>query len=247
MDQFDLLKSVSHPIRARVIELLSENIELSYSQILDNLKIDSGQLNFHLRNLGGLITKSKNGDYLLTSEGKKASIVLKEIRMLTSSSMEVVETNASIFKRGLAALIDFALFLFSPLLVVFAIGYWISYTHLDPVSITLFLHSIFALTFAAFVVMEAYHGQTLGKFALGIRAIKENGRKPNLMECIIRNVAKVYFLPLDMLLGVLLYRNKGYLRFSDYFTKVMVVDITASSLLLDETITENVKRIASER
>jgi uncharacterized RDD family membrane protein YckC len=229
--EFELLKAISHPIRARVIELLSENIELPYSEILRVLKIDSGQLNFHLRNMGRLITKGENGNYLLTREGKTASILLKELRRL-SSSEQAVEPAAAVLKRALAAAIDFSLFLFSPLVVVFIVSLWIPfYERIDPVTVTLFLHAIFALTLVVFVAMEAYNGQTLGKFALGIRVIKENGRKPNLVECILRNVAKVYFLPLDFLLGVLFYRHKGYLRFSDYFTRVRVVDVPSSELM----------------
>ncbi len=225
MDEFPLLKSISHPIRARVIELLSENVELPYSEILNNLRIDSGQLNFHLRNMGGLITKEENGNYLLTSDGKIASILLKKLHRLSQSGEEAVEPAAGISKRALATLIDFTIFLFSPLVVVFIVSYWIPfYERIDPVTVALFLHAIFALTFIVFVAMEAYNGQTLGKLALGIRVVKENGRKPNLMECVLRNVAKVYFLPLDFLLGVLFYRRKGYLRFSDYFTKVRVVE-----------------------
>lgn len=226
MDKFPLLKSISHPVRARVIELLSENVELTYSEILRVLKIDSGQLNFHLRNMGGLIIKGENGNYLLTSDGKIASILLKKLWRLSQSGEEAVEPVAGISKRALAALIDFTIFLFSPLVVVFIVSYWIPfYERIDPITVTLLLYAIFALTFVIFVAMEAYNGQTLGKLALGIRVIKENGRKPTLVECVLRNVAKVYFLPLDFLLGVLLYRHRGYLRFSDYFTKVRVVEV----------------------
>jgi uncharacterized RDD family membrane protein YckC len=248
MDEFALLKSISHPIRARVIELLSENIELPYSEILRVLKIDSGQLNFHLRNMEGLITKGENGNYLLTRNGKIASTLLKKVRRLSSGGEEAVEPTAAISKRCLAALIDFSLFLFSPLVVVFIVSYWIPfYERIDPVTVSLFLHAIFALTLVVFVAMESYNGQTLGKFALGIRVIKENGRKPNLVECLLRNVAKVYFLPMDVLLGVLLYKHKGYLRFSDYFTKVKVVDIAAKDLEIGEVETEDVKKIAARR
>lgn len=230
MDEFDLLKAISHPIRARVIELLSENVELSYSEILDNLKIDSGQLNFHLRNMSDLIHKGENGNYILTLEGKIARAIFRELTNLSKKDEKAIEPAAPILKRITAALIDFSLFLFSPMLVVVIVSYWVSFTHVDPVTLTLFLHAIFALTFAVFVAMEAYHGQTLGKFAMGIRVVKVNGRKPNLTECILRNIAKVYFLPLDLLVGTLFYRSKGYIRFSDYFSKVRVIDVSRRSL-----------------
>lgn len=47
-----------------------------YSNILDELELNSGLLNYHLRQLEGLISKNAYGRYLLTPLGEKALIVL---------------------------------------------------------------------------------------------------------------------------------------------------------------------------
>lgn len=49
---FDIL---AHPIRRRIVVLLYEHVELSYTQLLEALGIGTGHLNFHLRKLKPLI------------------------------------------------------------------------------------------------------------------------------------------------------------------------------------------------
>jgi hypothetical protein len=46
--------------------------ELTFSQILEILSIDSGHLSYHLENLGDLITHSSDGKYMLSSFGMAA-------------------------------------------------------------------------------------------------------------------------------------------------------------------------------
>lgn len=77
----------------------------------------------------------------------------------------------------------------------------------------------------ALTLMEAYNGQTLGKWIVKIRVIKESGRKLNFMESALRNVAKIFFLPIDMLIGIAFYRKKGHIRFVDYYIKAKVIEI----------------------
>jgi len=46
--------------------------ELTYTQILSTLGIDSGHLNYHLENLGELLAKTEQGKYRLSAFGKAA-------------------------------------------------------------------------------------------------------------------------------------------------------------------------------
>lgn len=226
--EFELFKVLSHPLRARIIELLSENVELSYTEILNTLRIDTGQLNFHLKNLNGLLERTEEGNYVLTDKGKIAHKIVKEVKSLVGSGEEIKpEPSASIFKRAAATVVDFVLFIGSPVAVMLFFNLWIPLVHgRDPLVVTQFLHSLLFLTLIAFMSMEAYNGQTIGKLLFGIRVIKDNGRKLNLVEATLRNVAKIFFLPLDLAVGVLFYRNKGYIRFVDYYLKARVVDVS---------------------
>ncbi len=82
--EFELFKILSHPTRAMVIELLSENGELSYTQILNTLCIDTGQLNFHLKRMLALLQRTESG-YTLTAAGRTAHKILEEARWLLGS------------------------------------------------------------------------------------------------------------------------------------------------------------------
>jgi hypothetical protein len=63
--------SLKHPIRRRILRMLSQK-SLTFSEILDILKIDSGHLSYHLESLGDLITHTKDGKYILSSFGVAA-------------------------------------------------------------------------------------------------------------------------------------------------------------------------------
>jgi DNA-binding transcriptional ArsR family regulator len=63
--------SLKHPIRRRILRMLRDN-PLTFSEILEAVGIDSGHLNYHLDNLGDLITHSQDGKYQLSSIGSAA-------------------------------------------------------------------------------------------------------------------------------------------------------------------------------
>lgn len=85
----------------------------------------------------------------------------------------------------------------------------------------MYSHILFAVLIY-FTLLEAYKGQTPGKYLLGIRVVKVGGLKMGLLESGIRNMGKVFLLPFDLLVGIIFYRKHGYLRFFDYYTKVSV-------------------------
>ena len=55
----EFFKVLSHEIRTKIISLLHENIEMSYTEILRALNIEEGNLNFHLRKMKGFLGKAK--------------------------------------------------------------------------------------------------------------------------------------------------------------------------------------------
>lgn len=231
-DEYELFKALSHPIRAKIIELIYENGELSYTEILTALKIDTGQLNFHLRNIRELYARTEDGNYVLNEAGKLGYYVIRGVKKHTNREEVAVEPQAPVEKRVIAALIDYVTFIGSPFLFILFLSLWIPFGErgLDPVIVAQFVHAIFFLALLAMMSMETYNGQTIGKYIMKIRAVKETGRKINLVESIIRNVAKIFFLPLDLLVGLLFFRKQGYIRFADYYTKIKIVDVSGEVL-----------------
>lgn len=73
-----IFKSLKHPIRRKILRMLL-NQELTFSQILDVLSIDSGHLSYHVGNLGDLITRSQDGKYGLSSIGVAAAKLMSGV------------------------------------------------------------------------------------------------------------------------------------------------------------------------
>jgi len=60
-----MFSALNHPIRRKIIEMLARN-SVTYTYMLEELNIDTGKLNFHLKKLEDLIAKDEKGLYKLT-------------------------------------------------------------------------------------------------------------------------------------------------------------------------------------
>jgi uncharacterized RDD family membrane protein YckC len=222
----EFFKVLSHEIRVKIISLLHENIEMSYTEILHTLNLEEGNLNFHLRKMKGFIELTEKKNYRLSEYGKITYGMLQEVdARLWKDAKEIIKTDnmtfsvSTLLRRIAAALIDFTLFLLFGATNFIILKNWFK---LDAFAFIIYLQIVLLLAYVYFVIMETYSGQTIGKYVMKIRVLKTNGDKVNVIECAIRNMGKVFFLPLDVLAGVLLYRKKGYIKFFDYYTKTTV-------------------------
>jgi len=66
-----IFTSLKHPIRRRILRMLADK-PLTFSEIQEQINIDSGHLSYHIENLGGLVMHNQNGDYNLSSIGVAA-------------------------------------------------------------------------------------------------------------------------------------------------------------------------------
>ncbi len=353
---------LSHDIRVRILEMLFENTELTYTEILKALGISDGKLNFHLRKMQDLI-ESEEGEYRLNQLGFFAHKYLSEIRseygyrpsseekriLIVDDDVGMGETLTDIFEEkgytadvahsgeeGLekarekfynVALIDIKLpdmegtevlgrlktinpFIVSIIITAFAslqssidainkgaYAYILKPLDMDKVLDTinkaivtqpipaekrgpifklasfrlrvaatlvdasiiilstgsflffyvdlvnafhaygardffglfnvitnsLLLYSpVLLFTWILFSVLEGYKGETLGKYLLGLRVVKRDGSKLTFIDAAVRNLGKVFLLPIDLILG-LKFKKFGYTRFFDYYTRSTVV------------------------
>lgn len=58
-------KALDHHIRRKIIQLLADESQ-TYSQLLTKLKIESGHLAYHIRNLDELLDKDEEGNYYIS-------------------------------------------------------------------------------------------------------------------------------------------------------------------------------------
>jgi DNA-binding transcriptional ArsR family regulator len=71
VDWSSLHRVLSDTTRRSVLELLAEKEALSYTEIMTLLQVtNTGRLNYHLKALGGLISKDEQGRYHLTERGQ---------------------------------------------------------------------------------------------------------------------------------------------------------------------------------
>ena len=56
-----VLKAVSHNLRRRILNLIYDYSFINYTDLLRELDLSTGKLNFHLKQLTGLIEKHQDG------------------------------------------------------------------------------------------------------------------------------------------------------------------------------------------
>ncbi len=66
-----IIKAINHNIRRVVLKLLAGE-PMSYTEILTHISISTGKLNYHLKILNGLISKTSDGMYSLSKLGTRA-------------------------------------------------------------------------------------------------------------------------------------------------------------------------------
>jgi DNA-binding transcriptional ArsR family regulator len=71
-----MFTSLRHPARRMILKMLSEK-SMTFSQILDKLRIPGSQLTYHLENLGEFIVKLETGKYKLSRLGEASVSMLK--------------------------------------------------------------------------------------------------------------------------------------------------------------------------
>jgi len=67
----EIFSALKHPIRRRILRSL-ESSRRTYTELLNDLGVDTGLLNYHLEHLGSLIRKNKDGRYTLSDFGVAA-------------------------------------------------------------------------------------------------------------------------------------------------------------------------------
>nr|MDO8045797.1 RDD family protein [Candidatus Baldrarchaeota archaeon] len=82
-----------------------------------------------------------------------------------------------------------------------------------------------SILWAYWTITEGYKGQSLGKILMGIRVVKSDGRRLPLQDSAVRSIGKAFLLPLDVIVGLMFFRRKKVLRFTDYYTDTIVVEV----------------------
>ncbi|MCW4023831.1 MAG: helix-turn-helix domain-containing protein [Candidatus Bathyarchaeota archaeon] len=77
-----IFQALSHPMRRAIIELINANpTGTAYTELITDLSLPTGKINYHLEQLAGLIEKNEQHHYILTPLGKKALNQLKQLKV----------------------------------------------------------------------------------------------------------------------------------------------------------------------
>jgi hypothetical protein len=71
-----MFSSLRHPARRKILKMLCDN-EMTFSQMLDELKIPGSHLTYHLENLSEFLVKMPDGKYKLSSVGEASCSIMK--------------------------------------------------------------------------------------------------------------------------------------------------------------------------
>lgn len=75
-----IIQALRHPERRNIIDILGTSMDgVSYSEILGEIGLNTGKMNYHLKLLEGVIERDKNRRYTLTPIGKKAFMILNSM------------------------------------------------------------------------------------------------------------------------------------------------------------------------
>jgi len=223
-----ILSILSHSLRREILLILHDKGESSFTELMTILHIDTGKLSFHIRSLAGLIEQNPNGKYNLTKLGENAFKLLKDVEVL-ASEVEVIRKSSalplsSFRKRTVAFLIDFllafAIFFAQPFAT--APSQW----RLDVFFSDVTRNLLFLILFWIYLtLLEGFAGQSLGKLILGIKVVTVDGKKPFYDHVAVRNLGKVFLLPVDLLVGYLKLKDARFMRYFDKFAGTTVVDL----------------------
>jgi DNA-binding transcriptional ArsR family regulator len=101
VDPAELFEAISHPTRIRILKAL-EKQPSSFASLKRQLGIDSsGNLDYHLKKLGQLVTVRQGGLYALTDAGKEALLSNEAVEMWTDMERHKIKTFTKMPKEAL--------------------------------------------------------------------------------------------------------------------------------------------------
>jgi DNA-binding transcriptional ArsR family regulator len=73
-----MFSSLKHPLRRKVLRILATGPK-TFTEVLQQVDVDSAHFSYHLESLGGLIRKGEDGKYRLSELGRAASSLMARV------------------------------------------------------------------------------------------------------------------------------------------------------------------------
>jgi uncharacterized RDD family membrane protein YckC len=239
-----ILSVLSHRIRREILLILHEKEETTFTELMNALNIDTGKLSFHIRSLSPFI-EQKKGKYKLSHAGEDAVRVIKDVESwaeITAIGRKESQLSLASFKRRTYAfLIDYSIMFL--LTLFFLLPSLLSLGENLIIALLNLLFVALGFLWAYCSILEGFKGQTLGKRAIGIMAIKVDGKRIDYEHAAVRNLGKI-FLPVDVAFGYTL-NDPRFLRYFDKFAGTTVINLQKGTKPQTPTQAEDEKPVAA--
>jgi uncharacterized RDD family membrane protein YckC/DNA-binding HxlR family transcriptional regulator len=223
-----ILSVLSHRLRREILLNLSQKSELSFTDLMNSLNVDTGKLSFHIRGLVGLIEQTPTGKYRLTKSGENALRLIRELETWAIEAevarSDVMLSLAPLRRRTYAFIIDFGI-VFSVFVIATIMSNLFSFfAGGGPFSVDLNVVFFVIVFWVYCTLLEGFAGQTIGKRVIGLVVVRVDRKRLTYDQAGVRNLGKIFLvLPFDMLIGSRL-RDKRYARYFDKFAGTTVID-----------------------
>jgi uncharacterized RDD family membrane protein YckC/DNA-binding transcriptional ArsR family regulator len=221
-----ILSALSHPLRRQILEFVSEKQECTFTDIMNALKVDTGKLSFHIKNLEVFLEQTPTNKYKLSKVGENAIVLIRDLEAWSVEAQISAKAStlplARFKERVLAFLIDAAI----ALVLFFAVPStpsWIANGIGAALNFNIFIFFLLLL-WIYLTLLEGFAGQTLGKRLMGLKVVMVDGKRLFYDHAAVRNFGVAFLLPVDLLIGIRL-KDKRYLRYFDKFAGTTVVDL----------------------
>jgi uncharacterized RDD family membrane protein YckC len=224
-----ILSELSHPLRREILLSLDERVELSFTELMNLLDVDTGKLSFHIRSLARFLEQTSTGKYQLSKLGENAIFFIKDVEAWAVEADVSRKTSvlplAALTRRVYAFLVDFAITLGIFLVTSLATNLLSSLTLGVGFSVDLPNIIFYLVLFWVYsTLFEGFAGQSVGKRIFGLKVVRLDGKRLLYDNAAIRNFGKAFLLPFDLLFGYRL-RDKRFARYFDKFSGTTVIDL----------------------
>jgi len=226
-----ILAVLSHPLRREILENLSEKGELSFTDLMNSLGVDTGKLSFHIRNLTAFLEQTPTGRYRLSKIGEHAISLIKDLEAWSVEAAVAGKASslplATIRRRVYAFVIDLALILAITVLLTLpdAVALLTAGNGFQ-ININVIVFLTLALFWLYSTLLEGFAGQSLGKRIVGLKVVRTDGKRLSYDQLAVRNFGKAFLLPFDLLFGLRLKpKDERFIRYFDKFAGTTVIDL----------------------
>lgn len=143
---------------------------------------------------------------------------------MTIMAKQQVQENQSVGIRFAAYLIDGLLIMAVMLPIVFLMGFGLIFNPFMSLAFIAVMILLAVGIFLYFVIMEGTYGATLGKMAVGIKVVREDGSKCTMTDALVRNLLRIVDGFFIYLIGaILIWTSEKRQRLGDMAAHTIVV------------------------